>query len=432
MRNWHQKIIKLDEALELIEDDNRVVIAVSEGQVEFESLSTDPLNELNYRARSRGLFKIVGDVQKSSLIGQSGGNVTANIPLTEASAHATSVSGIILASARDSDDILLPIRGIVEDAELMNISTNYLYQVLSTIDNFKYFMNDGSAVIDPAFELSTFNFTHGTSRYIPPRKQPIVLNASYTLKLSTPAAVALYNVIFKTCKAYSNNGRGVLFVAAAGNSNSDTLTVQHYGKLPFPLIVAASTIDDKKVFEEISEFRSSYSCYGDRVDLCGPSNGNKKGIYSTTNLKCGEIGFDDEVVLKTITNQSQNDSFTLNNTDQVFPGNCIEVGLPNTVNHEILIVKEVNRSTNTIKFIESRYYTRTPFVISPASIKIPILKSNATMPSDSASYRAIVFADEETSTTGASLSILSAMSENKSSSPMLPISCMNWLATSSP
>lgn len=380
MRNWHQKVIKLDEALALIEDDNRVVIAVSEGQIEFENISTNPLHELEYKAKSRGLFKIIGNVQKASLIGQNSGNVTANIPLIKASAHATSVSGIILANERDSNNILLPVKGIVEDAELINVSTNYLYQVLSTIDNFKYFMNDGSAVIDADFELSTLNFIYDTSSYIPPRKQPIVVNASYSLKLSTPAAVALRNIIFKTCKAYSNSGRGVLFVAAAGNAgNSDTLTIQHYGKLPFPLIVSAATIDDKKVFEEISEFRSLYSCYGDRIDLCGPSNGNKKGVYSTTNLKCGEIGFDDEVIIKTITNQSQNDSLTLSNTDQIFPGNCLEVGQPNTMNHEILIVKEVNRSTNNIKFIESRYYTRTSFVISPATIRVPILKSNATM-----------------------------------------------------
>lgn len=384
MRNWHQKVIKLDEALASIQANNRVVIAVSEGQIEFESL-TSPLNNLNYRAKNRGLFRIIGNVQKASLIGNNSANVTPNVTIGKPSTHATCVSGIILANERDNNNIILPVKGIVEDAELINLTANFLYQVFCTIDNFNYFMNEGSVRIDPLFNLNIQPFIYDNNNYIPPNKQANALNASYMSKLN-PTDLALYNVIFKTCKAYSNNGRGVLFVFAAGNSGNssilidrDTLTLQQFGKLSYPLIVSASTIDDKKVFAEINEFRSPYSCYGDRIDLCGPSNGAKNGIYTTTNVKCGEIGYDDEVIIKTITNQSQNDSLTLNNSDQIFPGNCIEVGVPNTVKHEILVVKEVNRTTNKIKFIENRYYTATPFTINPATIKTPILKSPATI-----------------------------------------------------
>lgn len=35
MRNWHHKIIKLEEALSLIVTNNRTVIGVNEAQIEF-------------------------------------------------------------------------------------------------------------------------------------------------------------------------------------------------------------------------------------------------------------------------------------------------------------------------------------------------------------------------------------------------------------
>lgn len=40
MRDWHHKVIKLNEALALITTNNRVVITVCESQIEFESLSS--------------------------------------------------------------------------------------------------------------------------------------------------------------------------------------------------------------------------------------------------------------------------------------------------------------------------------------------------------------------------------------------------------
>lgn len=379
MRDWHHKIIKLDEALAIITTNNRTVIAVCESQIELEDLSTSPLEGLNYKAKNRGLFKIIGSVQKSSLIGKDG-NVTPNISIGNPSAHTTSVAGIILGNERDSSNIILPVRGVIEDAELINFGTNYFNQIISTLDNFSYYMNDGSVKIDSNFKFIPGSITYENNAYVPPNKQAVVMNASYILSLNNLSDIAIFNVLFKTCKAYSNNGRGVLFVVAAGNSNNDTITSQHYGKLSYPLIVSAVTIDDKKVFDEVSEMKSPYSCFGDRVDICAPSNGRKNGIYATTNLKCGEIGYDDEVIIKTITSQSSNGRFTLDNTHQIFPGNCLEVGVPNTINHEVLIVDRVDRSTNKVEFISNRYYTATPFVINPpAIVRIPILKTSATI-----------------------------------------------------
>ncbi|MBN8641272.1 MAG: S8 family serine peptidase [Flavobacteriales bacterium] len=378
MRDWHHRIIKLNEALALINASNRTVIAVCESDIEFENLSSTPLLGLNYKAKNRGLFKIIGSVQKSSLIGWNGSNVTPNIAIGNSSSHTTSVAGIILANEKDSSNTVLPVRGVIEDAELINFGTNFLNLIFSTLDNFSYYNNDGGKIIDSSFNLFPANFTFNSDSYIPPNKQALIINASYTLKFYNNSDIATFNVIFKTCKAYSNKGRGVLFVVAAGNSNNDTINTQHYGKLSYPLIVSAVTIDDKKVFDEVSEMKSPYSCFGDRVDICAPSNGRKNGIYSTTNLKCGEIGYDDEVIIKTITSQTNNGRFTLDNTHQIFPGNCLEVGIPNTINHEVLIVDNVDRSTNKVEFISNRYYTATPFVINPpAIVRIPILKTPA-------------------------------------------------------
>lgn len=381
MRNWHHKIIKLEEALSLIVTNNRTVIGVNEAQIEFENL-TNPLHGLNYKAKNRGLFKILnGSVQKSSIIGQNSGQITPNLNIGHSGSHSTSVAGIILGNKLDSNNVVLPIKGIIEDGELMNFSTLYLNLLFAATDNYKYFMNQGSIIINPSFPFSnTTTFNYGNNDYIPPSKQAVIINGSYILTLNSPSDIAIFEVILQTIKTYGNNGRGVLLVIGAGNSNNDTTISQHYGKhFSYPLIISASTIDNEKTFEKVKEVKSSYSCYGDRIDLCGPSNGEKNGIYSTTSIKCGEIGYDDEVITKTITNQSQNDSLTLNNTDLIFPGNCIEVGIPDTVNHEILVVKEVNRTTNKIKFIENRYYTATPFTINPATIRTPILKSSATI-----------------------------------------------------
>lgn len=115
MRNWHHKIIKLEEALSLIVTNNRTVIGVNEAQIEFENL-TNPLHGLNYKAKNRGLFKILnGSVQKSSIIGQNSGQITPNLNIGHSGSHSTSVAGIILGNKLDSNNVVLPIKGIIED-----------------------------------------------------------------------------------------------------------------------------------------------------------------------------------------------------------------------------------------------------------------------------------------------------------------------------
>ncbi|MCV9931741.1 S8 family serine peptidase [Flavobacterium sp. LS1R47] len=383
MRDWHHEIIKLDEALTALStNNNKVVIGVFESQIEFENLSTS-LEGLNYRAKNRGLFKITDHVQKSSLIGldATNKNITPNILISDSSSHTTSVAGIILGNEYDSNGNILPIRGIIEDAKLINIPNRVNNLLFSTVDNFNYFMNKGGAIINPNFVFYEAPYVYNNNPYIPKNKQAKIINASVSLAINTPSAIATFDVLFKTWKAYANDGRGVLFIAAAGNSGNDTALTQDFGKFKDPLIISAVTIDNDQILANTKELKASYSCYGDRIDMCGPSNGMKHGIYTTTNLKCGEIGYHDEVITKKITNQSSNGNLTLNNVHLIFPGNCVEIGVQDSFNHEVLIVKDVDRSSNKITFVNDRYYTAKPFPINPATVRIPILKTNATITS---------------------------------------------------
>lgn len=373
-------MIKLDEALALIPAaNNRTVITVAEGgDIEFEN-QIPPLNGLNYRARSRGLFRIInGNAQKVSQIGRTaGGAYSPDMGIGRPSSHATCVAGIIAGNSEDANGIPLPIPGVIVHAELMNSEAFFRDILASAIDNFIYFANSGSVIINANFDQNTIHQINVTA-YTPPAKQAVVINASFSSQIDTPQFIAAYDIIFKTIKAYGNNGRGVLFIAAAGNANVDTVTAQDFGlHYTYPLIVSAVTITDEKVFEKVTEEKASYSCFGNRVDICAPSNGRKNGIYSTINVNCGEIGIDDEVIEKNITSQGNNANLTLADVNQLFPGNCVEIGEPGSVNHEVLIIKDINRANNKIVFVSNRYYTSTPFLINPARVRIPILRTAA-------------------------------------------------------
>ncbi|CAI2769149.1 S8 family serine peptidase [Flavobacterium collinsii] len=385
MRDWHHKIIKLDEALtSLSGNTNRVVIGVFESKIEFEDLSA-PLNGLDYRAKNKGLFKIVNSLQKSSTIGQINGTISPNISVKNNSVHTTSVAGVILGNKTDNLGNILPIKGIIEDAELINLPQSpYTNLLFGTIDNYNYYMNEGGIAINPDFSFNPVNYKYDNNSYIPPKKKARIVNASLNFSLDDKASIASFEVLFKTWKAFANDGRGVLFVAAAGNSNNNTSQAQSFSQFNEPLIVSASTIDNDKIFGNVKEVKAPYSSYGDRVDMCAPSNGMNHGIYSTTNLKCGEIGYDNEVITRKITIQSNNGDLTLDNVDQIFPGNCVEIGVAGDFNHEVLIIKDVDRTAKKIIFTKDRYYTAIPFAINPPEVRIPILKTTATITASNA------------------------------------------------
>jgi subtilisin family serine protease len=407
MRDWYQKIIKLDEALPLVSANNRVVVGVMEGLIEWEAVTPD-LHGLNYKAKSPGLFKVISrnvlppgsgtiSVQKSSYAGIAPGiGASSNVNLAdEASAHATSTSGIIVGNERDSANMILPIKGVVESAELINMRLRFIELIIASVDNFKYYSGNGPIINSMFLGGSSIFAMPLNNDYLPPHKKVQVVNASVSIEIGATSfyVQADIQIAFNTLKTYGNNGRGVVFVASAGNSGNnlsvskrETEEAQNIGRYSkYPLIVSAVTINNEKIFNKIEEVRSTYSSYGLRVDLAGPSNGtssqpeNKNGIYTTTRKNCGELGTVDEIITIPIATQSSALNLELTNTHKIFPGNCVEMGLGTSVEHEVLIVKSVNRSTNIITFESPREYTAPPTMISPASVNIPILKTMASM-----------------------------------------------------
>lgn len=398
MRNWHQNLIMLDQALTLINNNgialNRIVVYVLDGGIiGVEEISPLLLLGLEYKATNLGLLGVVGGRQKASLITNDGlGNIKSKLSstdsyLTTVDAHATSSAGIILGNEKDAMNVLLPIKGIAKDAELISSQSGgesvdeLLYSISNKINDYI----KGSEIISPGAGLaSNFAFDPSNS-YIPVNKVANVINASIKFSLDSNPQKKL-KIAADVMKVYGNDGRGTLLIAAAGNTaGSDTDDVQGFSKSDYPIIVSASTLD-ATTGNEISAF---YTSYGDRVDLCAPSNDfSKIGLYTTTLKYCGDIGTDDELApTKTIVTQTALDSLVLGDVDFLFPGNCVELGEPNTDHHEVLVIANVDTSTKTITFTSNRIKTAPPYNLHTIAatpshpliecIRIPILKTTA-------------------------------------------------------
>ncbi|WP_291131738.1 S8 family serine peptidase [Flavobacterium sp. UBA7682] len=391
MRNWHHSLIKLDQALLLIAPIPQtslaqVVIGIADGgMIQFESL-TNPLEGLSYKASNAGLFKVVtsqtGPRQKSSLINFQGLNVTPELNTSTnfkntTDTHAIRVAGIVLGNKVDQLNNSFPIQGIIEDAELISFGNRSSYYVISSVNNWDYYEKNG-AILYPASNQTFKGVLFNSNDYIPDRKQANVINSSITFGLDTASQDTL-KAIVDALKSYGNSGRGTVMIASAGNdgatSNPLTQAIQGFSLNSYPIIVSASTINAANV-----EISAPYSSYGDRVDLCAPSNNEsiRIGIYTTTKLYCGEIGTDDEVVIKIISNQSSVNSLILTEVDFLFPGNCVELGDPTTNLHEVLVIKEVNRTTRKITFSQNRIKTAPPSTI-PTSVRVPIIRTSASI-----------------------------------------------------
>jgi subtilisin family serine protease len=395
MRDWHHNIIRLNQALLLISQINpqtslnRVVIGIADGGfIEFESLNS-PSNGLSYRAANRGLFKTIDTREKSSLINLQGLNVSPELNTATnfnnaKNSHATRVAGIALGNKRDQLNSLLPLQGIIEDGELMSFTNGrYSNYIISSVNNFNFY-NENGPFIDANYQKWIFGtIIFDNDSYIPDLKNVNVINSSITYLLDNISQATL-KVVLDVLKTYGNNGRGVALIAGAGNSRYDTKTLQGFSLHPYPIIVSASTLNG------IAEGATTYSAIGDRIDLCAPSNnGTSLGIYTTTHKYCGEIGTDEEVITKTITTQSAVDRLKLDDVDFLFSGNCVELGNPSTNNHEVIIIKEVDRVTKEIIFTQNRVKTAPPYNLAsvPASggnpeipcIRIPIIRTTASI-----------------------------------------------------
>jgi subtilisin family serine protease len=408
MRNWHHNLIQLDQALVLINAkiaaDAAAEIAAQQpvtppfiptigvadsAYIQFEGL-TSPVNGLNYKASNQGLKKNLGSVEKASLIRRdstfnillsSGPTITANnLIYIPSSSHGTSCAGIILGNELNESNITLPIKGIAEDAKLISFSSSIEDCLLASLEDVDGAIKTASILSDE-YSKFIYNLKPSSDPYLPPQKQCNIINASMSFGTKTEDENKL-KVFFNALKTYGNKGRGTIFIASAGNTPGNTTNYQGYSLNNYPIIVSASTLDKNNVEEG-----ASYSSTGNRIDLCAPSDNVSVnlGIYSTTNLHCGDVGTNSEIITKKISNQSDVNSLTLSDVEGLFPGNCIELGLSNSNEHEIMVIKDVDRLLKKITFSKPRNKTSPPISIPPVPIgntnpdlevfKAPIIKT---------------------------------------------------------
>lgn len=414
MRNWHHNLIQLDQALVLINAkiaaDAAAEIAAQKpvtppfiptigvadsGYIEFEGLTT-PVNGLNYKALNEGLKKNLGTAEKASLIRKDIANSIAESSAITTilnyvtSSHGISCAGIILGNKNNESGVLLPIKGIAEDAKLMSFSSSIEDCLLGSIDGGKIdrFVKTAS-ILSTEYTKLLYDLKSSTNQYVPSQKECNIINASVAFPRGKEDENQL-KVFFNVLKTYGNKGRGTIFIASAGNDYGiDTTNIQGYSLNNYPIIVSASTLDINN-----NEVVAPYSSDGDRVDLCAPSNNHldpgkssstELGMYSTTRLYSGDLGTDNEVIIKQITNQTAADSLTLADVDCLFPGNCVELGNPDTNNHEIMVIERVDRTLNKIYFSKLRAKTLSPYTLAPTpasgpypardAFRVPILKT---------------------------------------------------------
>ena len=149
MRDWHHDIIRLDQALVIVNaipvaQHNRVIVGVAElGFFEFKFLAT-PANELNYVAVNEGLSKTVSpNREKSSLIRMSSAKVVPQLGATKADydtakdSHATRVVGIIVFSlSHDNNETLahevFHSLGFAHSFDKLDKESKYVYKAWQT------------------------------------------------------------------------------------------------------------------------------------------------------------------------------------------------------------------------------------------------------------------------------------------------------------
>lgn len=389
MRDWHHRIIELPQALLLLGNTDPILIGISEGLPELKQIPVDELG-FSYDAANDGLAGYV-EGRKKTLAMRMGNpsfaNLNFNFDVPVGSPHTTSVSGIIVAKQDEN----LPSKGILVNSHVTHFgSTHPLFLLFHSGVPSEIYYNNSEELKMNFYKIPKYTYDP-LDLHTPPSFTSSVINMSKSTNKSVWKGDNSYDQddirrgyrdAYSTIKSYSRNGRGVLIVIAAGNNDKRAENDQYISNYDYPFVVAASCITDHKAENDIQEKRALYSNYGDRIDICGPSSGSynqsnasRNGIYSTTFLGGGDLsGINDEILIKNIVDQSNNSELTLDNVWGIFPGQCVEIGEPSSINHEVLVIKSVDVSSKKIKFVSNRYYTANPFVISPPTIRIPVLQ----------------------------------------------------------
>lgn len=385
MRNWHHKVIKIQEARDLLTSANNlgnsnIYVGVIEGQIEFEVINNNsPLEVSNYKA-SHNSFSDIGGSRKVFHRGVTNNNkFTQKLNFFSPSMHTTCVTGIISGNL-DTSNL---IDGICPNVRIINANEFQDALHLTLVNNYSN-KNLKSTAYQSIFDAFFLNNGPDDLTDIYSSKFVSIINCSFNVKakyLKNNKEVDFSSVevdfILKELFAYSRNGRGTLVIVSAGNGDSstgngfeidDVVGSTGFRTTVFSnktLIVAASKVLlDEYPLPSYSipnpifkEKRADYSNYGKRIDICAPSGPDAFpskediSIYSPTMLNCGNVGKEEQIlsakILQVTSNWLSSGKLILENIKGVFKGQSIEIGNPESYFHELRYITKVEEIPNT-------------------------------------------------------------------------------------
>nr|WP_294781835.1 S8 family serine peptidase [uncultured Flavobacterium sp.] len=370
MRNWHHKIIKLDQARQLLSfngisplGSSDLYVGVIEGEIEFRPITNPPPLTINY-APAHPSFSDISNSRKVFFRDKNGNQFTQNISSFAPSMHTTCVTGII----SGNEDVNNLIDGISPNIRVINSNKIENGLFLALINPFSN-GNIKTSFFQSAFDTTFLNDGASEVNNLYSSQRASIINCSFNIQLTSSKV----DFILKELFAYGRDGRGTLVVVSAGNGDSstgsgleinDTVGSSGFRTTVYSnksLIVAASKVlldsyplssytGTNPVFDER---KANYSNYGKRIDLCAPSGPDSTpskddiNIYSTTMLNCGNVGTDDQSFFPRINAVSSSTKLILENVKGVFKGQSIELGTQNTYFHELRYITKVDKISGT-------------------------------------------------------------------------------------
>lgn len=373
MRNWHHKVIKMEQARSLLPPANNigspnVYVGVIEGEIEFEAINAaNPLTVNNYRP-AHPSFSDINGTRKVFYRRKDTTNFTQEISTLDPSMHTTCVTGIIAAGV---DNVNL-INGISPGVRVIN-ADNFENGLFLALINSSTNGNIRSSVNQAVFDVNFLNNGPSDATDAYSNNAVGIISCSFNISMDAKKV----DFILKELFAYGRNGRGTLVIVSAGNGDSTTgngLEINDsqgsagYRATVFSnktLIVGASKVlldafplpsysVPNPVFRELL---ADYSNYGKRVDLCAPSGPDAYpskediSIYSPTMLNCGNVGTSEQILSATILEVTSNwissGKLILQNVKGLFKGQSMEIGDPNSYFHELRYITKVTEIANT-------------------------------------------------------------------------------------
>lgn len=382
MRNWHHELINVPQALALMPDtvrhgDNTLYIGVVENFLEFDPLVVDDNLERRfkvseYRAANKSLYQNKQNFTRQVLDGKFTHDIKINYMLSKDdksnyfSSHTTSVASIIAGVDYETSQPI-GIKGIVPRCNLISA---YKFQgmpmiasvnkmVKGNLDSYHHEKNIGYSSYFK-FQDNIIPLAPGNASESQNNIAASIVNTSFSWPVRTNDVDAsdyisrkTVDFIYSDLFAYGRNGKGILVISSAGNENIKITEANRYNALTKkPLLVSASKLvlgipndfnGNNPVF---NEERAGYSNYGQRVDLCAPSSPAadfKEGdsfIYASANIKCGDVGANDNTYLFPDVNEINSSKVKLTGEIKgVFPGQAIEFGAQNSYFHELRHIK---------------------------------------------------------------------------------------------